>query len=953
MNNLGRWAVIDIETTGMDPNYDQIIDLGFLQFEGTKLVKKYSSLVKSEVKLSQFIQKLTGIRPGDVKNAPTWLKVEPDLLELEGHSLIAHSANFEEMYLKKYFVDLGEDRDLETFQDSINYFTLLFPERSSLNLESILIDLQIADKEEHRGLSDSIDLLKVMLLSTYLVKRDKEFDAFLQNICQDFSAEEFWFKKFLRLEISDLLDISEQIDFDLTKTFDKYLTHVKGEDVEYTESKKYGLEFSGANIKTILQDEEYLSERLSGYQFRESQEQLSLRVGQAFQNGVHALVQAPTGTGKTLGYLLPSVLLSKSKGEQVVISTGTKALQNQAMLKDIPLIFKMLGLKKHDLNILRLVGSGNHYCELQYRNDLSENQELLDIRSFSERISRAYFETLFFFNERVSDYKDIITRDSIPFVMKKKHQEFSDLEEGLRVDFRACTGNKCPYRHNCTYLQGIRMAKEADIIVGNHSLLLSWPRGIEKPNYIVIDEAHKIEEEATKAFTQEVGFKEFESFGKNMNAMVAPVFYLLNDDNKGAELTASIRKEVSSSAKLIIENIVVLSDSIERYTKKLPRYTDIYWNEFPMIKEGGMNSNLEATIFNHIDSLRYIFRGVYDLTAPLLERWNANSLNDESEITAFTLFESFIANIEDTVSALNNLLDNQESRAGSIKFHEEYGFNLISAPVNVGEIFYDKVVKDTESVIFTSATLSNADGSKGMGQVEWMTGYNLLPEEKRFKSGMFLKNNYDYQNNAKIYLCTDTPSLYDRTFVETVLAELTPLIRDLGGRTLLLFSARVRFEKACELLLSSFEGEIPLFIQGLGHNVVEEFKKSNHGILIGMESFGEGIDIPGNSLEFVYVDKVPDLRQDIVIQKRRDFYEANFGNEFNDYFLGHRTRALHQKLGRLIRTDTDKGCVIITDSRLKKWKGRTLESFKSMMKPYDINITNLESACESTRDFLV
>ena len=953
MNNLGRWAVIDIETTGMDPNYDQIIDLGFLQFEGTKLVKKYSSLVKSEVKLSQFIQKLTGIRPGDVKNAPTWLKVEPDLLELEGHSLIAHSANFEEMYLKKYFVDLGEDRDLETFQDSINYFTLLFPERSSLNLESILIDLQIADKEEHRGLSDSIDLLKVMLLSTYLVKRDKEFDAFLQNICQDFSAEEFWFKKFLRLEISDLLDISEQIDFDLTKTFDKYLTHVKGEDVEYTENKKYGVEFSGANIKTILQDEEYLSERLSGYQFRESQEQLSLRVGQAFQNGVHALVQAPTGTGKTLGYLLPSVLLSKSKGEQVVISTGTKALQNQAMLKDIPLIFKMLGLKKHDLNILRLVGSGNHYCELQYRNDLSENQELLDIRSFSERISRAYFETLFFFNERVSDYKDIITRDSIPFVMKKKHQEFSDLEGVLRVDFRACTGNKCPYRHNCTYLQGIRMAKEADIIVGNHSLLLSWPRGIEKPNYIVIDEAHKIEEEATKAFTQEVGFKEFESFGKNMNAMVAPVFYLLNDDNKGAELTASIKKEVSSSAKLIIENIVVLSDSIERYTKKLPRYTDIYWNEFPMIKEGRMNSNLEATIFNHIDSLRYIFRGVYDLTAPLLERWNANSLNDESEITAFTLFESFIANIEDTVSALNNLLDNQESRAGSIKFHEEYGFNLISAPVNVGEIFYDKVVKDTESVIFTSATLSNADGSKGMGQVEWMTGYNLLPEEKRFKSGMFLKNNYDYQNNAKIYLCTDTPSLYDRTFVETVLAELTPLIRDLGGRTLLLFSARVRFEKACELLLSSFEGEIPLFIQGLGHNVVEEFKKSNHGILIGMESFGEGIDIPGNSLEFVYVDKVPDLRQDIVIQKRRDFYEANFGNEFNDYFLGHRTRALHQKLGRLIRTETDKGCVIITDSRLKKWKGRTLESFKSMMKPYDINIANLESACESTRDFLV
>ena len=183
--------------------------------------------------------------------------------------------------------------------------------------------------------------------------------------------------------------------------------------------------------------------------------------------------------------------------------------------------------------------------------------------------------------------------------------------------------------------------------------------------------------------------------------------------------------------------------------------------------------------------------------------------------------------------------------------------------------------------------------------------------------------------------------------------KLVPLIRDLGGRSLLLFSARVRFDKACEYLLQAFEGEIPLFVQGLGSNVVEEFKKSENGVLIGMESFGEGIDIPGQNLEFVYIDKVPDLRQDIVIQKRRDFYESEFGNEFNDYFLAHRTRSLHQKLGRLIRRETDRGCVIITDSRLARWKGRTLDTFKNMMKPYDINIVGIDEACNQTRDFLL
>jgi len=953
MFDLGKWAVIDIETTGIDSNYDQIIDLGFLQFEGTQLVKKYSSLVKCEIGLSKFIQKLTGIKESQLKSAPPWKKIEPDLLELEGHHLIAHNSDFEKLFLQKYFDQLGGDREEEYFQDSMYYLSLLFPERSSLNLESFIIDLGIAEKEEHRGLSDSIDLLKVMLLSTYIVKHDVEFEAFLMGMFLDFSTNELWFKKFLQLSKIQLEEIADQIDFDLLASFDKFKNSTLEKSGEEVSQKKYGLDFSGKNITEILRDEENLKNNLPTYKYRDSQEKLSLRVGQAFQNGIHALVQAPTGTGKTLGYLLPSVLLAKSKKEQIVISTGTKALQNQAMQKDIPLIFKMLGLKKSELQILRLIGSNNHFCELQYRNLKKETDGLLDLSTFSERFTKAYFETVFFYNQRVSDYSNIITRDAIPYVFKRKITDFSETEDQIKVDYRACTGNKCPFRHNCTYLQGLRKAKEADIIVGNHSLLLAWPRALDRPRYIVIDEAHKIEAESTKAFTQELTSKEIENFSKNLNSMVAPVYYLLGATTNGAEKTTFIRREMASNAKLIAENYEGLRDSIERHAKKLPRFTDIYWNEFPMIKKESMNASLEVSIFNYIDSLRYIFKGIYDIAAPLMDKWEVGSLKDDNEITAYTLFESFVSHIEDTLSTLNNLLDNDTNRAGSLKYHEEFGFELTSAPINVGEIFYDKVMKDSESVVFTSATLANADGSKGMAQVEWMTGYNLVTAEKRFKAGLFLENNYDYKNNAKVYLCTDTPNLYDQNFIPKIMDEIIPLMRDLGGRTLLLFSSRVRFDKAIELLLTAFEGEIPLFIQGLGHNIVEEFKKSTNGILVGMESFSEGIDIPGENLEFVYIDKVPDLRQDLVIQKRRDFYEANFGNEFNDYFLAHRTRSLHQKLGRLIRTETDKGCIIITDSRLSRWKGRTLDSFKDMMKPYDINMTHLKDACAETRGFLI
>ena len=119
-----------------------------------------------------------------------------------------------------------------------------------------------------------------------------------------------------------------------------------------------------------------------------------------------------------------------------------------------------------------------------------------------------------------------------------------------------------------------------------------------------------------------------------------------------------------------------------------------------------------------------------------------------------------------------------------------------------------------------------------------------------------------------------------------------------------------------------------------------------------MESFGEGIDIPGDSLQFIFIDKIPDLRMDQVINDRRDFYEQNIGNEFTDYYLGHRTRSLHQKLGRLIRRESDFGGVIVVDSRIKRWKGKTLEKLYRLMEPYKINRAPLEQACNEVVSFI-
>lgn len=954
MTSLGSWALIDIETTGVDPSYDAVIDLGYLQFDGTKLIKKYSSLVKTDVKLSQFIQKLTGISEDMVKKAPTWSKVKPDLLELDGHALLAHNAQFEEMFLKKYFDDIDQGQEREQYCDSMFYLSLLFPERSTLNLESFMIDFGIADKEEHRGLADSIALLQVLLVATYLVKRDEELSAFIFQQLMDFSSEEIWYKKFFNLDKDELIELADQIDFDLVAVAEKYIENYNEAD-EFMDKYEDSLDikFSGDNIKAILRDEQRMGNLFPGYRYREAQESLSLRIGQAFGNGIHALIQAPTGTGKTLGYLLPAALMAKQNATQVLVSTGTKTLQNQAIQKDIPQLHKILGLNKSELKVIRMVGSANHFCELMYRNEKNEDL-LMQMQTFEEKFSHAYMELVFFHNQRVADYNKIITRENIPFSMKRRVDGLQELEEKTAVDYRACTGNKCPFKNSCTYLQGHRKAREAHLIIGNHALLLNWPRSAEKPPYIVIDEAHKMESEATSAFSMAIGKRELENISKNLPQMIGPLYYLLGQEaDVDEEVSRKIRKEIQEQTSMIQDHVLPLAEQIETYAKKLPNFTDIYWNEIKLLGSSKASNANEASIYNHLESLKFIFTSVYKLLNPFMERWELSELeNNDSKIVAWTAFESLMGQIEDTMMTLTQVLSDSETLANTINFHADYGYEIESSPINVGKLIHENILNETEAVVFTSATLGSEDGTAGMPAVEWMTGYSYLDPEKRFKTGLFLKNNYDYKKNARVYLSQDTPNLYQNEFVPFIVEKLIPLVRSLGGRTLLLFSSRVRFEKANEYLLKEFDGEIPLFIQGMGNNIVEEFKKSENGILIGMESFAEGIDIPGQSLQLVYVDKVPDLRRNYVIDKRRQFYDKEFGNEFNDYFLATRTRSLHQKLGRLIRTEDDKGGILITDSRTARWKPRTLQKFKELMQPYDIEFAPMEQACRELESFI-
>jgi ATP-dependent DNA helicase DinG len=953
--SLGKWAVIDIETTGINPMDDEIIDLGYWQFEGTGLQRKFTSLVRSTHPVSPFIQKLTGISQSMLKKAPIWSQVEPDLLELEKHALIAHNSAFEEKFLKKYFDKIDRSAERESFHDSILYLALLFPSSSQLNLESFIQRFGFADKEEHRGEADSRDLLKVMVAATAMTWKKKGWRFKLTEVMQSM-PQDWFFKKFFHLDMTELEKLAGICEIDIQEA----ITHwdsVQKQTIankNYPDKTKRPRQFSGDVIKNFLEDVSERQVASPQYRTRKSQVDMALRVGQSFKNNIHSLIQAPTGTGKTLGYLLPSTLFSLETKQQVLVTTGTKTLQDQVMEKDVPQLRDMLELSEKEFKITRLVGSNNHLCELLFR-DENQNEDMLAQASFDYNFTKSYFDLLFYHNESVP-YDHKITREQIPYVLKKMFPDLRDKDEQLAVDFRACVGAQCPFVMNCSYIQGLREAKEANLIIGNHAMLLSWPRSFPRPEYVVIDEAHKIEGEATKAFSIEISSRSLEGLLKVQPQGVGALLYLLSSEEFSIreEEFANIREAGNFATRLARDHMEPINTVIESLFKKSSNYTAFHMNEMLFPSKERANDPLTVELINHIESLHQIWRDHYTALFPHFERFqNKEFGEDKNKMKAYALFESFWGQLEKHVQSLEHYLEPPKLWVTALKFSEEGGWGVESAPIDVGESLAKGLLEGSKSVVYTSATLANDKGDAGVQGVEWMTGYSYLSQEKRFRTGLYLPATFDYANKAKVFLATDTRAISDPMFVPDLLKPLVPLIKDLGGRTLFLFSARARFDLAVDLLLQQFEGHLPVFVQGMGKNVVEDFKKSNHGILVGMESFGEGIDIPGEKLQLIIIDKIPDVRRELIIDKRRDWYESSFGNEFQDYFLAHRARALHQKCGRLLRREDDFGGVIIVDQRLKKWKGNTLKQFAKLMEPYQIQVTNLEKACEEMKDFLI
>ncbi len=942
---LGKWALLDIETTGIDPSLDDIIDIGFLCFEGTKLTKKFSSLVRTDLKISPFITHLTGITQKMVDKAPVWDQIKNELHDLDEHYIIAHNAAFESSFLGPHFDELvikPTNSELDRpFGDSIPFLAAMHPGRSSLNLESFIVNYGVADSEVHRGFEDAQDTLKVMLRTCWELQKDKIRLEYIQDQFKNFS--EYWFNEFINLSKDELKEIAEQIDFNIEDyELNKNITIPNDTPLDFN------AEFSAESLKAVFQDESLWKTFIPKYQYRKQQEEMALKVGQSFKNGIHSLVQAPTGTGKSFAYLIPALSFAKQEKKRVLVTTGTKVLQNQLLEKDLPKALSLLGLNEHNCKVTKLIGTQNHLCQAKFEHSKNEQSSLFADLDFFEKFSQVYFDILFFDNSR-RPYNEMLTRENLPYALKRMIPDFDQASQDLAVDFKSCLGHKCPHVSDCSYFIGLDEAKKSQVVIGNHALTFLWPQSIERPEYIVFDEAHKVEETATSAFSLITGFKKLESFLKPEGGTsgIGALFYLmgLEDD----ETVSELRRELIIKQQDARNHLNGLEMIVGKMAHNLDRYSSEYWNEIPYFKS--QQSTLEVSFSNELVALRDALLDIKWKLAPQYEKFEGKEWEEQNGLSAWTYFRSYYNQLEEYEVAMTIFLNEDEEYCRSVRFHESYGCELSSIPIDIGRIVHQKLLEPTNSVVFTSATLGNMKGDRGTINIEWLTGYLYTEPAKRFKKGLYLDPVFDYEKQAKVYFSDDLPPIYRGEYVDHVVGKLLPVIEAIQGKTLLLFSSYKRFERAREICLEKLQGKLEIFYQGMGANVVEDFKNSKRAVLLGLESFGEGIDIPGESLQLLYIDKVPDLGMELIFDQRKKFFDRNFGNSFSEYFMATRARKLQQKLGRLIRSTEDNGVIIVTDSRMNRWKSRTFDEFSKLLEPYRVQRLPFEEAIEHSQEY--
>ena len=635
-----------------------------------------------------------------------------------------------------------------------------------------------------------------------------------------------------------------------------------------------------------------LAEVLPGFRPRQAQQDLAAAVASAFDDRAPLLAEAGTGTGKTFAYLVPA-LLSRRK---TIISTGTRALQDQLYHRDLPRVRDALGA---GLRTALLKGRANYLCRHRLERARGENR-------FQTPAQAEYFQRIVAWSGRTR-MGDLAELESLP--------DDSPLLPLVTSTADNCLGTECPFWGDCFVVQARQRAQEADVVVVNHHLLLAdlalkqegFGEILPGAEAFVVDEAHQLPELAAQFF------------GEGLSAR--PLVELSRDTIAECRGVDGALAALQEPARALEQATRLLRAAMDL----LPvRGTRPQLLAVPEVAEG--LEGLDAALLALADALAPLAEAAPGLEACLLRardhrsrlgRWRdlddgGRDAGDEEPLDA-PAGPDAAADDAATAAAV-------PTRDDDVRWYElsPRGFRLQRTPLDVSGPLRAHREQSRAAWVFTSATLAVE------GRFDHLSRRLGLWEPRT----LLVPSPFDWASQALCYLPPALPEPSSRSYTGAIANAVRPVLEASGGRAFLLFASHRALREAAEELRGA---PWPLFVQGEAprHVLLQRFRESGNGVLLGAASFREGVDVAGGALSVVVIDKLPFAApDDPVFEARLEAIRRAGGNPFRDEQVPQAVIALKQGVGRLIRTESDRGVLVLCDPRLlgKGYGRRFLDS---------------------------
>ncbi len=690
-----------------------------------------------------------------------------------------------------------------------------------------------------------------------------------------------------------------------------YIIDNSAENV-YVITEAYFDENKKIDIKPYFEKNGLLSQCFKEFEYRDEQLHMAEHIEKGLNDEKKVVVEAGTGTGKTLAYLIPSIQWAVENGKKVIISTNTINLQEQLLNKDIPIVKKIM---QKDFKYLLVKGRGNFLCNRKHANLLS--MKPADLEEFSQD-QKKQFEALINWGKetRTGDKSELYFE--VDYTVWEYFQSETDI----------CAGSRCPYKSECFFLKSREEKKKADILIANHHIFFS-DLAIRKeigfntdysilPEYglVVFDEAHNIQKVARDYFSYEVSKY---GFTKAMNQIHN---ISNNKKHKGQlEILLQYLKKRNYEDKEVVEKL--LENDVRINHNNLFKAGRDYFDRLIEIFSKGQVGSISFRIKKDEIMASSFYSMLNDVKENFMLEFNTylrtarkiiTSLKDtEDNDGIINDFSKYIERLEtffENFKFINNL-DDEEFIYWVEVNNKKSNSKLVATPLNIDGELSENLYSNLKQLIFTSATIAVENNfdyfKKSIG----------LEEETYDK---IIASPFDYDRQMKVYIPSGLPDPNDRNFLDEIEPLLKKMILKTKGRTFVLFTSYKSLNYMYYMLREELEENgINFFIQGMypRTKLVEMFKNSDSPVLFGTDSFWEGVDVKGEKLVSVIIVKLPfKVPSDPVTEAIIETYELQGKNPFIEYQIPESVIKFKQGIGRLIRSKEDRGIITILDNRI-------------------------------------